>query len=304
MRYYYFNPFSKQYYFPEGFQQHPLFTSFYQPYTITGSLLWFVWKKLSILRRFCREESVESVLPIDRFKKHLPSTAIMAINRGTVGIEQKMSILAHVPISGNEFFMKYAESEIARKNVDNEGKVLAQLHHLYFVPKLHLHVSEKEYTLIQTNILKGERLAKQKVDNQILAVLIQLSKQNVYTDRTFRFDLKSCFAHGDFCPWNMLLDENQLNVFDWEMAGSYPLGYDLFTYIFQTSFLLTPKKSFEKLLKQNLLFIEEYFNALKIENWQSYLQAFAAIKMQLETQKGKSSLKIPYQKLMSYAQKI
>lgn len=304
MRYYYFNPFNRQYYFPEGFQQHLLFTTFYQPYTLAGSLLWFAWKNIGLVRQFCKEESAESILPIDRFKGHLPSTAIMAINRGTVGIEQKMSILAYDPISGKEFFLKYAESEIARKNVENEGIVLEQLSHLAFVPKLNQHVSEKDYTLIQTSILKGERLAKQKVDEQVLNVLNELSKQKVNTEKRFESELQTCFAHGDFCPWNMMLQENQLSVFDWEMAGTYPLGYDLFTFIFQTAFLLTPKKSIDKLLKENEILIENYFKAVEINNWHKYLFAFASVKINLETLKENNSLLLAFQELKIHVEKI
>lgn len=304
MSYYYFNPFSKQYYFPENFQAYPLFATFYQPYTLAGSVLWFAWKNMSLVRHFCKEESVEDLLPVVRFKKHLPVGCVLAINRGTEGIEQKMSILACNPKSGEEFFLKYAESEVARKNVDNEGKVLAQLQHLDFVPKLHQQVSERAYSLIQTSILKGERLAKQNVQEQILAVLIELSKQKVNTDRTFKTKLSSCFAHGDFCPWNMMLDEDRLTVFDWEMAGIYPLGYDLFIYIFQTAFLLDTKKSIEKILQENSSLIENYFTRFEIINWHVYLLAFASIKVNLEIPKGNQALLSHYQELKTHVEKI
>jgi hypothetical protein len=300
MRYNYFNPFSKQYYFPEGFQQHSLFTSFYQPYTFAGSLLWLAWHNFGLIRRFCREESVESVLPIDCFKKHLPLGAIMAINRGTEGIEQKMSILAYDPVSSDEFFMKYAESEIAQKNVANEGKVLAQLKHLDFVPKLLQLAQETDYTLIQTNISKGKRLRKQKVEAQILNILILLSKQKVNTDRMFSSELKSCFAHGDFCPWNMMLDGSQLNVFDWEMAGIYPLGYDLFTFIFQTSFLLSPTVKIKDILKRNRAMITSYFSFQGINDWENYFMEFIDIKLKIESAKKDNRLLTSYSELKRF----
>jgi aminoglycoside phosphotransferase (APT) family kinase protein len=188
--------------------------------------------------------------------------------------------------------------------VDNEGQVLAQLNHLDFVPKLNLQVSKKDYSLIQTSILKGERLAKQKIEGQILNVLIELAKQKVNTEKRFESALKTCFAHGDFCPWNMMLDEDKLNVFDWEMAGIYPLGYDLFTYIFQTSFLLHPNTTIEKLLYTNKALINSYFKTFKISNWQNYLHAFGSIKVELEKAKGVNSLLNLYQKLHIHAQKL
>lgn len=304
MRYFYFNPFNKQYYFPEGFRQRPLFVSFYQPYTFAGSVLWFVWKNTSLLRSLCKEDAIDTLLPIDRFKKYLPSEVLMAINRGTKGVEQKMTILACDLTNGEECFMKYAESKIARKNVDNEGKTLGQLKHLNFIPKLYLQVSEKDFSIIKTNILKGKRLDKQNVDEQVLKVLIELSKQKVKTDRVFDTTLQSCFAHGDFCPWNMMLDSGKLNVFDWEMAGSYPLGYDLFTFIFQTSFLIDSKKSIEKLLQENKKLIENYFKVFEVQSWRPYLLAYALEKIRSETLKNNKCLLLPFQELKKYVEKL
>ncbi|WP_111709970.1 phosphotransferase [Lutibacter citreus] len=297
MKYYYFNPFNRQYYFPEGFKQQPLFASFYHPYTFAGSLLWFVWKNMKIVRQLCREDSIDTVLPIKRFKKYLPYSAIFAINKGTIGVEQKISIIAYDSISGEEFFMKYAESEIARKNVDNEGKVLAQLNHLNFVPKLYLQASENDYTIIKTSIVKGNPLGKQKIDEQILGVLIELSKQHLNTDRIFATKRKSCFAHGDFCPWNMMLDSGKLYIYDWEMAGVYPLGYDLFTYIFQTSFLLSPTIKIEEIIKKNKELITNFFKLLEINDWGNYLLEFSDIKLKIESSKNNNRLVRPYYQL-------
>lgn len=46
------------------------------------------------------------------------------------------------------------------------------------------------------------------------------------------------YAHGDFTPWNMFLGKDRLRVYDWEVAGSRPVFYDLFHFIFQTGVLI------------------------------------------------------------------
>ncbi len=185
----------------------------------------------------------------------------------------------------------------------NEGKILAQLNHLDFVPKLQHQVSRSDYALIQTNILKGERLLTQNVDKQLLQVLLTLVKEDVNTEKKFETELISCFAHGDFCPWNMMLDGDQLNIFDWEMAGTYPLGFDMFTFIFQTSFLLRPKVGISQLIKETEPFIKSYFEKFKISDWSTFLNAFASIKLDTETQKNNQRLIPFYMQLHNYAKK-
>ena len=118
-------------------------------------------------------------------------------------------------------------------------------------------------------------------------------------------ELNKCFSHGDFCPWNIILDqENKLLIFDWEMAGENIIGYDLFTFIFQTNFLINTKKLNSTILRENLNFIEFYFDFLKINNWKKYLLEFAKIKYNLETKKNNLILKNKYYKLLGFAEKL
>lgn len=305
MRYYYFNPFNKQYYFPKNFGRYPFLLSFYQPYTLNGRILWTIWLTFPLIKYFFSTTKAEKILPINQLQQHLPANSIIAFNRGTRGEEQKTTILGFNPQTKKEFFIKYAESPMAQANVKNEGIILSQLKHLDFVPQLQLQVSEKGYTFIQTNTLKGERLSNQTLENnELIQVLIQIGKQKVATDRTYSTVLETCFAHGDFCPWNMMKTRGKLKVFDWEMAGIYPVGYDLFTYLFQTSFLLTPNVNIETILKQQEELITKVFMAFEIEYWQPYLLSFANVKFELEAKKKDKKLVAFYQNLKSYAEKI
>lgn len=304
MRLFYFPPLKLQYYFPKQFSCCPVFSTFYQPYTATGRLLWYIWCKMPLFRGIFSVRNLEKILPLEIIMRYTTSTTVLAFNKGTPGPEQKITILGFEFDTKTEFFLKYASSQIARINVSNEASVLRQLSHLDFVPSLLLHIEHPEYTLIKTTVLEGNRLVHQAIDNRLLDILILLSKQQVETNRSYAPNSINCFGHGDFCPWNMMLCSGQIRVYDWEMAGQYPLGYDLFTYIFQTSFLLHPRTEIKILLKENSGPIRYYFSCFGQINWQHFLLAFATVKLKNESAKQNKRLIKAYQQLKEYAEKL
>jgi hypothetical protein len=305
MRYYYFNPFSKQYYFPVGFRNYPIFTTFYQPYKASAKLMWKIWQTSSIFRKLFSTNKPEKVLPIEHIRKYVTPCSILTFNLGTKGIEQKISILGVERTTNAAFYIKYATSDIACRNVCNEGIVLQQLSHLSFVPKLQLNVhKENQFTLIKTTVLKGEKMKRQRIDQQMLTILFTLSRQKIDSCRNYSSEMRSCFSHGDFCPWNMLVNDGKIEVFDWELAGEYPLGYDLFMYIFQFEFLVNEMNRFDLMLNQNADVIQQYFQHFEIVNWTPYLQEFSMLKYKLESEKRNSDLIESYLKLNEFANKI
>jgi hypothetical protein len=305
MRYYYFNPFSKQYYFPVGFRNYPIFTTFYQPYKASAKLMWKIWQTSSIFRKLFSTNKPEKVLPIEHIRKYVTPCSILTFNLGTKGIEQKISILGVERTTNAAFYIKYATSEIACRNVCNEGIVLQQLSHLSFVPKLQLNVhKENQFTLIKTTVLKGEKMKHQRIDQQMLTILFTLSKQKIESSRNYSSEMRSCFSHGDFCPWNMLVNDGKIELFDWELAGEYPLGYDLFMYIFQFEFLVNEMNRFDLMLNQNADVIQQYFQHFEIVDWIPYLQEFSMLKYRLESEKRNRDLIESYLKLNEFANKI
>ncbi|MBL0745841.1 phosphotransferase [Chryseolinea lacunae] len=50
--------------------------------------------------------------------------------------------------------------------------------------------------------------------------------------------IETCFAHGDFTPWNMFQADGKLCIYDWEMSQHAPLGFDAFHYIIQNGILV------------------------------------------------------------------
>jgi hypothetical protein len=74
------------------------------------------------------------------------------------------------------------------------------------------------------------------------------------------------------------------------MAAIRPLGYDLFTYIFQPAFLFNTihENNPLKILDENISFVKMYFSAFGIESFLPYLRSFVHIKIDYEKKKGNS----------------
>ncbi len=305
MRYYYFNPFNKKCYFPEDFKKYPLFATFYQPYKLSAKLLWKVWRTSPLFRYPFSTNTPEDVLPLKQVGKYVSISSVLAFNLGSTGIEQKITVLGIDTLTNATFFIKYATTKVACKNVFNEGLVLSQLSHLSFVPKLELNVNLKdEYTLIKTSVLKGEKMKHQSINDQMLSILYCLSPQKVKSARKYNGELKSCFAHGDFCPWNMITETDKVDLYDWELAGQYSFGYDLFTYIFQYEFLVNETMRFGQILKDNHNVIQLYFKHVGIDSWMPYLKEFSSLKYSLESEKENKDLVDSYLHLKNYVASI
>jgi len=304
MIFFFFNPFSKQYYFPQGYKKYPTFKSFYQPYTILGRVMWFIWDHSRILRSVCIENNPQRILPLTALDKYLNSNLILAYNRGTPGDERKLTAVGCDKKTREEFFLKYAESEITMLSVIKEGNILKQINYLDFVPEIKFCVTTENYSLLKTTFLKGNRLNKIRLDNSIISILWLMSKQKVNLEKRSFGNLKTCFAHGDFCPWNLIIEGKNVKVFDWEMAQYYPLGYDLFTFVFQTSFLITPWKSIKRLLKENRRHIDSYFDKLGCIKWNAYLKSYAKLKISKKSIQQNKNMLYSYKKLMNYVEEI
>jgi len=305
MRYYYFNPFNKQYYFPEGYEQYPIFAKFYQPYKVIAVLFWKIWQSSSVFRKLFSTNHPERVLPLDQLKEFVTPCSILTFNLGTTGIEKKISVLGVERSSDTKFYIKYATSDLASRNVFNEGNVLKQLSHLTFVPKLQLCIlEENRFTLIKTTVLNGTKIKYHPVDEKILNILFTLSNQKILSIREYKSNLVNCFAHGDFCPWNMLMNNGNIEIFDWEMAGQYPLGYDLFTYIFQFDFLVKETMRFKLIIDDNINVINQYFTFFEINDWKPYLKEFSDLKLKLEMKKNNHELIKPYLQLKEFVSDI
>jgi hypothetical protein len=299
MKYFYIHPYKPQYFFPEGFESHKVFVSFFKPYSLKGKISWFLFLKFSLYRFFFKKKNIEEFIPEIKIRKIINSESSIAFNSGTAGPEQKITGLG-LQNNGRFFFLKYAQSSLGIKNVINEHYILKNLQGLDFVPKIQNFYKDDTQTLLKTDVLSGNRLGNIPLNETILNCLFILSEQSVKSQNKTKSNLKFIFAHGDFCPWNMMEKNKKILLFDWEMGGNYPVGYDFFTYIFQTNFLLNPNKSISEIMLENKNNMKLYFKYFNIYDWNNYLLEFILLKIDLETKKREHSKAVLYENLLNF----
>lgn len=298
MLYYSLHPFKPQYFFPKDFLNHSLLVSLYNPYTKAGRLSWFMFRKFRFYRMLFTKYEIEEYLPEGKIKKLLGFSSQIAFNLGTKGIEQKITGLG---FNGTDyFFIKCGVTELAKKNIQNEYLILKEIKLLDFVPKIIDYKAENDISLLQTTVLFGERCQKIHLDEAIFERLFELSElspPNIIRENT---TYRTVFAHGDFCPWNMMKRNKKLLIYDWEMAGFYPLGYDILTFVFQSNFILYPAKDNDKIIQENIDHLKAYFNFYGVTDWRLYTQLFAEEKIRRESCKVHSNIIDRYSKLIEY----
>lgn len=301
--YVYFPPKNPQFFFPkDAFKD---FQKYYRPYSFKSKIFWKFYKNNKIIRRFFLVDENQIPLPIASIKEALKikqKDYQCFFNIGTKGLEQKATII--VKTSNLSFFLKFAQSDIAKELVANEYNTLIELANHSFIesPQIIDYIinTSNSYSALITNVIEGDKFKYISLSNHIVHLLIKLSEIKLSNN----LKKEQVFAHGDFCPWNILVnDKNDLVLIDWEMAGSKPLGYDLFTFIFQTVFLLMPQKTITEIVANNKNFIDSYFKHFKIVAWQPYLKKFTNLKLLSENKKGNSMLLGKYHELLKYYEK-
>ena len=277
MPYYFYHPLKPQYFFPINYKDYPFLTSFYQPYTLWGSLSWIIWNKFIWLRKFSELKDIEKYIPEKLIRKYIGYDAIIAFNRGTMGPEQKITAL--VDKETDRYFLKFGQTQTTVDLIKNEADILHKLSGFQSAPSLLGMWETKDYILIKTDLLEGKRFGQTVLSDKLTDFLIMLSDFKIDAYINYEGALKTGFSHGDFCPWNLMICNDIIKPYDWEMAGYYPLGYDIFTFVFQTNFLLFPQKTNEQILQANYEALEKFFQSKEITDWKPYLNAFAMLKV-------------------------
>ncbi len=96
-----------------------------------------------------------------------------------------------------------------------------------------------------------------------LVRLLELLKKtmNVHEEET----VSTCLTHSDFTPWNMFVNREKLEVYDWEMMqDNAPALFDLFHFHFQRGILIE-QKSIHRI-------IEDIHKALKLDSIDSVIK--------------------------------
>ena len=262
MTLYRFKTFKSTYYFPALSSRSRFIYSLYGNYGGRAAhLLWWLFTHLTAFRWLNKVEA-DSVEGFGHLSELIGRDAVIGINMGTEGPDQKKSVLGYERTTGNRFFAKLATKERAMALSRNEIKVYRLLADTGLVPQLFDWKDDKSFVYLKSECISGNHVHGKVDDRCILDILLTMKERHYEQPSSPNpqpSSLTTCFAHMDFCPWNMIETDKGLRVMDWEMAAEMPLGFDLFTYLLQTHYLIDDSLSGVEVIKNNEKLITDYF---------------------------------------------
>lgn len=274
MNLYRFKTFRTSYYFPTYTKKKEILYSLYTPFG-RGKLskwAWWMFKHIAPCRWMMKCSHPNEEFPYDQIKSMCPENSELSFNMGTPGDEQKISVLG-IDSEGNYFFAKYSQKEKARELSRNEIYVLNSLKELNITPKLLEHIDNDEFVFFRTTCVNGKNPTDKSLNQDVWSLLKTLDQYHLPTHREFN-GLKSCLSHGDFTPWNMIVEEGKYRLIDWEMAEERPLGFDVFTFTLVQEMLLN-QLSPKVIVKKYADDYSKYFASWNILDYTPYLQWYA-----------------------------
>lgn len=301
MKLYRFKTFRTSYFFPKIKDGQSFLYGLYTPYGIFAKAYWWLFRNCSLVRWLNKKEITEKDFSYKEINSLLPEGSLFSVNLGTPGREQKISLIGVEP-DGKKFFAKYSESKEAMELTKNEIEVFKEHSQTGLVPTLYESVTNNQYCYLRTEYVEGNTLKSLFLTNKIVELAISISKID-YKENITQEKIQECFAHGDFCPWNMIDDGERIRMIDWELAGDMPLGYDIFTFICETSANFKRDKRLIESINENRNMILHYFSAFNLDNYIPYLKEFARIKADRERTKGDMYLHQKYTELLKTLQK-
>lgn len=298
MRYYRFSTFTTSYYFPEIDADTQFLYGLYSAY---GNKLsrWY-WRKFQQSRFVRSMTSVKEEnlpFPYAKIRELVDNDALLSFNMGSPGEAQKISLLGYVPATQQQFFAKFSQKPEAMRLSKHEIEVLTLLQDMQLVPRLFDSKIGDEYVYLQTEYVQGHRPFDTLLNKQVVDYLIKLSSFH-YPDSKALNELRTCLSHGDFCPWNMLVQpDGSLRMIDWEMADERIIGYDMFTWLLNVAGLVTGKIPLYHIIEKNRKHIMRYFNALQINDYTPYLRVFVEQQIAILQWNNKQRMLAMYQDL-------
>lgn len=274
MTLYKFKTFRTSYYFPAYSKKYEILYSLYAPLgrRIISKWAWWAFKHVKPFRWLMYCKNPDREFPYSKIMALCPKECVVSFNMGTPGEEQKISMLG-LDADGNRFFAKYSVSRVARQLSVNEIQVLKTLGGQGISPELFKsHVSD-EAIFFTTSCVDGKNPTDKTLNSDVWGLLKMLSEHHLPTDRNFN-GLKTCLSHGDFTPWNMMVENGKYRLIDWEMAAERPLGFDIFTYTLRQE-ILTLEKSASEIVEAHKAEYDRYFATFGIESWTPYLIWYA-----------------------------
>ena len=298
MVYFRFKTFTTSYYFPI-LQPHQQYM--YGLYSAYGGKLskiyWNLFKKYNIVRALTTISEAKLPFPYYLIKNIDGTNSLMAFNMGSPGIEQKISILGYDNSVHTPFFAKFSQKPEAKILNCNEIKIYQSLKNSFLTPQLLDYKIHPEYVYLKTEFVEGKRPKTTELTMPIVELCLQLKEYHLTTLQFDNQGLRIALSHGDFCPWNILIQDNRMKLIDWELAKDRPLGFDLFTYICQVSLLFAPNVELLQAIDNHSVLIKHYFTKCSIDNYLPYLKAFAIEKAIYEKSKSNQSTYFKYHQL-------
>jgi len=279
MKLYQFKTRTTSYYFPKLTTESTFIYSLYGNYGgKIAHLLWWLFTHSASYRGLNNVDS-DTIPEMNSVEALLGNDVVYGVNLGTPGPDQKKSILGYD--ANRRFFAKFASKERAMALSRNEIKVYQTLAETGLVPKLYDYNDTAEYVYLKCECISGEHVHEAD-RKQVMEILEKMRGLHYAEGEELQAisdgynGLKTCFAHHDFCPWNMIDVDGKLHVIDWEMATELVWGYDLFTFLLQTEFLVGTGLSGLQVVEKERAWIDEYFEGL---DWKPYIKAFVEDKV-------------------------
>lgn len=298
MKYYQFKTFTTSYYFPNIDSSKAYMYGLYSPYGGRFSKwYWWLFKRFKCVRMLTSVSEENLDFPYRQIKTLTGENTKLAFNMGSPGVEQKISMLGWNEEKHQRFFAKFSQKHAARALTRNEIKVYKVLGGTGLTPRLLSSKNSDDYDFIMTEYVEGKRPNDRFMNEKVLELAIKLLDFHL-SDMGHDSDLRTCLSHGDFCPWNILVNGDRWNLIDWEVATERPLGFDLFTYICQVTALFEAEKPLTQAIEENRRYIDRYFVNMSISDWGRYFDWFIKEKVRYESSKGDSDLLRKYKELL------
>lgn len=298
MKLYRFKTFTTSYYFPHLDSSLQYMYGLYSPYGgRLSKIYWWLFQHSSVVRALTSVNEKDLEFPYSKIKASDGNDTLMSFNMGSPGVEQKISILGYDNKLNIPFFAKFSQKPRAMALTRNEVLVYRLLDGTGLTPRLLKAVDTEDYVYLKAEYINGIRPKSRNITKEILHLCLPLASRHLTEQRTDANGLKMGLSHGDFCPWNVLVSNDQIRLIDWELAADRTLGYDLFTYICQVAILFEPEKQLLLAIDDNMRYVKEYFSSFGITDYKPYLKAFAMQKWEYEEGKGNTRLSEKYKEL-------
>ncbi|MDX1348959.1 MAG: hypothetical protein R3279_01865 [Putridiphycobacter sp.] len=140
-------------------------------------------------------------------------------------------------------------SNITPKKSKRSSKfAIAQTHFVatvFHASRLYYKIANTQYWDEVLNNISFINSHNIKPELQTVSQLLLQVKEGVNANRS----IITTMGHGDFTPWNLKFDQNNIYVYDWEYAKlQVPALFDLFHFHFQTG-LFVKNQTFEQILE-------------------------------------------------------